>query len=319
MKKKANQRLGKLLVFVLAGFATSNGGWQRAAAQGTAPDRLGPVDLGRDELAVSLAPGVGERFLRVVNLVMGTLLVRSSGPQTFVIRSGNRGQRDDYADFYASLPYVIGVSPKPILRPTDRIPKGRLHLPSPREQTKRGRGVRPEVSIGGPRAVEPGPRNFVSGEVLVKFKRGVAQDQIDDFNTQNGTKILGRLDVGPEKIFRLEVPDGVDVPDLASEFSEAPLVEYAVPNWRRGIPPMSNGILSMRTEELVGKSVWVKFRPGVSEPVPELLAQVFAVDSPQQAAGRFRYSLPTGVTGLTATRLFKLCPFVMGVEPDYEP
>lgn len=326
------------------------------AAQGDDVYASSSSDLASDELQVTLAPGGGERLLKVVDVLMGSETVRSLGKDRFLVRQGPNGQRDDWAAFYAALPYVRDVKPKPARKPSEQMPAGKLHLVGPS-----GGAGGPAPDVPAQETAAPG-REYVPGEVLVKFKRGTTQKQIDRFMAETGTKLLGRLDLGEDRIYRLAVPEGVEVPDLASELSENPIVEYAEPNYKMSIPtlpgakaptpatspvapppgstrwpwgkpgdkpggkvpkptpprmPAVPGALSVDTGELLGDSVFVTFRPGVREPVPELVALVFGVEMVEGDESRVRYSLPRGVNPLTAVRIFKLCPYVMGAEPSY--
>ncbi len=82
-----------------------------------------------------------------------------------------------------------------------------------------------------------------------------------------------------------------------------------------GLSPSVGGIL-VNTRDLTGDSVLVTYRPGVVDPVPALVAMVYGVrDLEDEDDGSVRYSLPAGINPLTATRLFKLCPYVVAAEP----
>jgi hypothetical protein len=293
------------------------------------------AELNTDELQVTLQPGTGERFLKVVDVVMGTETARSLGRDKFVVRQGPRGERDDFAAFFAAMPYVKDVSPRPKRRPSENVPKGHILVPT--------QGEAGDPSFVADDSGVPGPgagRDYVPGELLVKFKKGVSQKQIEEFNAENGTSILGRLDLGAERIYRLSVPDGVEVPDLAGVYGESDLVEYAEPNYKMSIPklpstpakpakpgklpktgypkvPPSQAGMAISTQQVLGDSVFVKFQPGVREPLPGLVALVYGVEMMEEDNGQVRYSLPKGANSLTAARLFKLCPFVSGAEPSY--
>lgn len=323
------------------------------AAQGDEVHSTSTSDLASDELLVTLAPGAGERLLKVVDVLMGSETVRSAGRDKYLVRVGPRGERDDWSAFYAALPYVKDVRPRPTRKPSEQMPRGRLFLVPPQ-----GGGTDvPGIGGGQEEAAAPG-RDYVPGELLVKFKKGTTQRQIDRFMAETGTTLLGRLDLGEERIYKLQVPEGVEVPDMASEFSDNPIVEYAEPNYRMSIPtlpgtaappakspqpkatqwpwgkpgdkaggktpkptppkmPAVPGAMSIDPGELLGDSVFVTFRPGVREPVPDLVALVFGVEMVEGDNARVRYSLPKGSNPLTAARILKLCPYVMGAEPSY--
>lgn len=269
--------------------------------------------LEADELQVALAPGNGDRFLKVVDLVMGTETLKPLGKDKYLVRQGPSGDRDDYAAFFSALPYVADVQPRPSRRPSERSPKGKIHLGMPQ-------------------------RAFVPGEILIKFKRGTTEEQIKAFNDAHGATIKSTLVLGEDKIFRLGLPEGVEVPDMASVYAASDLVEYAEPNFTMGIPKMPPGVpfppnvptqpkpqrglnplpsMSIDTEQLLGDSVFVRFRPGVRQPVPDLVALVYGVRQLEGDDDRARFSLPKGTNTLTAVRLFKLCPYVLAAEPSY--
>ncbi len=292
--------------------------------------------LASDELEVTLQPGHGERFLKVVDQVMRTETAKNLGHEKFLVRKGPGGNRDDFAAFFAAMPYVKEVKPKPKRRPGEQLPKAKIFVPPAPPAVRPADGDPPGAGVDV--GLDPGPaseqRNYVPGEILVKFKRGTSQKDINQFLLENGTKILGRLDLGEDRIYKLEVPEGVEVPDLATAFSSSPIVEYAEPNFKMGIPPLPGAkpakpakptapklpavpALVLSADDLMGDSVFVTFRPGVREPIPDLVATVYGVELQEEDNGRVRYSLPAGANPQTAARLFKLCPYVMGAEPSY--
>jgi len=289
--------------------------------------------LASDELQVTLQPGHGARFLKIVDQVMGTETGKDLGRDRFIVRQGPRGNRDDFASFFAAMPWVKEVKPRPKRRLDEQMPRGKFKV---------GAGALPQAGPAGEEAREVAEEaaagesgaSYVPGEILVKFKRGTSQKDINQFLLQTGTKVLSRLDLGEDRIYKLQVPEGVEVPDLATEFSSSPIVEYAEPNFKMSIPPLAGAKpakpakptpprqpalpeLRMSTDELLGDSVFVTFRPGVREPIPELVGTVYGVELQEEDNGRVRYSLPQGANPRTAARLFKLCPYVMGAEPSY--
>jgi hypothetical protein len=294
-------------------------------AEGSDVIRSSTSELATDELQLTLQDGTGGRFLEVVNLIMGTETARQLSADRFVVRQGPGGNRDDFAAFFAAAPYVREVKPRPTRRPSEQLPGVRVRIPA-----------RSQPAAGTPGGAAPAGRDHVAGEILIKFKRGTSPQQIDQFNLENGTRVIGRLDLGEDRIYRLAIPEGVEVPDLATAFSALPQVEYAEPNFRMGIPPLPGapqsgppdrpkpprlpaqpGPVVVAADEVLGDSVFVSFRPGVREPVPDLVALVFGVERLDGDDRRVRYSLPRGSNPLAAVRLFKLCPYVLGAEPSY--
>lgn len=276
------------------------------------PDRWG---LAPDEVRITLSPGTGERFLGVIDLVMGTRVVKSLGHERYVVRIGDQGETDDYAAFFASLPYVLRVRPRPHRRPEERMPHGVI---------VGGANWSSGASPGG----SPSGGAYAPGEMLVKFRSDVTAAQIAEFDAEHSVSVLGTLKLGSETIYKLSVPEGVDVRDLVAVYSASRLVEYAEPNYKMGIPerpgtiPTSSGGSSgfgtgvvMSGRELEGDSIVVTYRPDVVTPVPQLVAMVYGVrDIEDEDDGSVRYSLPAGVNPLTAIRLFKLCPYVQAAQ-----
>ncbi len=292
----------------------------RAEVYRSSDQPAGRWGLTPDEIRVTLSPGTGFRFLEVVDRMMGTRIVKALGHSRYIVRKGDLGETDDYAAFFAAAPYVMDVRPRPHRRPEEHVPGGELWV-----------GLDSGAAPGGG---GPSGTNYVPGEMLVKFKKGVSAAQIAAFDAEHSTVVKGTLKLGNETIYKLGVPEGVDVRDLVAVYSASDLVEYAEPNYKMGIPERpgtipnrgqtgasagfsaSVGGIAVNTRELNGDSVLVTYKPGVVDPVPALVAMVYGVrDIEDEDDGSVRYSLPAGVNPLTATRLFKLCPYVLAAEP----
>jgi hypothetical protein len=74
----------------------------------------------------------------------------------------------------------------------------------------------------------PGEKPYAEGELLVKFKEGVSEAQIQEVLGQTGTKVTKFLRT--LKIHVLKIPPGAAVEDMVKKFQALPGVEYAEPN-----------------------------------------------------------------------------------------
>ena len=74
----------------------------------------------------------------------------------------------------------------------------------------------------------PGEKPYAEGELLVKFKEGVSEAQIQEVLGQTGTKVTKFLPT--LKIHVLKIPSGAAVEDMVKKFQALPEVEYAEPN-----------------------------------------------------------------------------------------
>lgn len=82
----------------------------------------------------------------------------------------------------------------------------------------------------------PASQAYMEGEMLVKFKDGVTAEEIAAFNTQTGCTVIDVISgLG---IYRLQLPEGVTVPEMVSRYEASELVAFAEPNRKVSIPPM---------------------------------------------------------------------------------
>lgn len=95
-------------------------------------------------------------------------------------------------------------------------------------------GSKPPVFFGMARP--PASKPYVEGEMLVKFKDGVTPEQIAAFNAETGCKIADT--VAGLGIYRLRLPEGVDVPEMVARYQASELVAFAEPNHRVSIPSL---------------------------------------------------------------------------------
>jgi len=76
-------------------------------------------------------------------------------------------------------------------------------------------------------------RQFVQGEVLVKFKVGMTREGIDGIREAYGLSLIKRLEsIG---VYRFKIPSGCTVGDMVDALNEDPQVEYAEPNYKVSI------------------------------------------------------------------------------------
>ena len=81
----------------------------------------------------------------------------------------------------------------------------------------------------------PGGKPYAEGELLVKFKEGVSEAQIQKVLRQTGTKVTKFL--LPLKIHVLKIAPGAAAEDMVKKFQALPEVEYAEPNYMVTIQP----------------------------------------------------------------------------------
>lgn len=89
-------------------------------------------------------------------------------------------------------------------------------------------GARAEMINGSSAWVEP-EAEYVPGETLVKFKRGVTVSQVAKINLQQGCSVLATSPYSGIK--RLAIPEERSVLEMVKRYSQDPNVEYAQPNY----------------------------------------------------------------------------------------
>jgi len=93
---------------------------------------------------------------------------------------------------------------------------------------------RPMAQFGMARP--PAPKPYVEGEMLVKFKDGVTPEQIAAFNAETGCTVADM--VSGLGIYRLRLPEGIEVPEMVARYQASGLVAFAEPNHRVSIPAL---------------------------------------------------------------------------------
>lgn len=253
-----------------------------------------------DQVAVTFKEPVGSRFVGVINTVMGTQTVKKQDETHYTFRVGPNGGQNDFALFFAHLPYVKAVAPAPKL--------------SGAEQNA------PPVTIrvgGQPRAKAPG---YVPGQLLVKFKPGVTPDQIAALNQANGASPKQQIE-GID-VWLIQLPANLSVDEARKRYGASGLVAYAEPNRVMSLPPSDpvappdDGGIYLSPDRLLGDHVLVRFR--TSGPMVDLVNQIYGTHTLEEAGqDRYRISLPAGTNALVAQHMFRICPAVSQVEPSY--
>lgn len=75
---------------------------------------------------------------------------------------------------------------------------------------------------------------YVPGEILVKFKADVTQEEIEAINESFGVEVIEVLALNG--VYRLKIPEESTVPEMIKEYRGIPEVEYANPNYIARIP-----------------------------------------------------------------------------------
>jgi hypothetical protein len=78
-----------------------------------------------------------------------------------------------------------------------------------------------------PHAVEA-EKQYIPGEILVKFKPGVREAEINALVTSYGASVIKH--VAEIDVYRIKIPSGSSVDKMVSIFSSDPRCEYAEPN-----------------------------------------------------------------------------------------
>ena len=70
---------------------------------------------------------------------------------------------------------------------------------------------------------------YKNGELLVKFKEGVSEEEIRAINKGRGTEVIEFIK--GIKVYRLKIVSNKSVEDMVEAYSKDPKVEYAEPNY----------------------------------------------------------------------------------------
>jgi chaperonin cofactor prefoldin len=72
-------------------------------------------------------------------------------------------------------------------------------------------------------------RKYVEGEVLVKFKQNVRQQEIEEFLSQYNLEV--KKVISGINVYNLQLPEGVKVKDIIEKLKQDSRIEYAEPNY----------------------------------------------------------------------------------------
>jgi hypothetical protein len=264
-------------------------------------------------VVVTFKEPVGDRFVGVLNLVMGTETLARPNATHYTFRIGHRGSQNDYAVFFSALPYVHAVSPLPRLSAAE---KGELPnvVIGPGGTASRAQG-RPAAS---------GSRGYLPGQLLVKPRANVAPQALAAFNALQGATLKNTLDGIDVQV--LQLPAGLSVEEAQQRYQASGLVQFAEPNrtytLQNPLPsdpvPADNGGagIYLSPNQLIGAHVLVRYRAG--GPVPDLINLVYGTKTLEESeVDQARLSLPPHVSPLLAERILRLCPYVAEAEPAY--
>jgi general secretion pathway protein D len=83
--------------------------------------------------------------------------------------------------------------------------------------------------------------SFAEGELLVKFREGVAREEAMAVLSMHGAVVLRHYE--SLNLFHIRLRKGLEVEEALEEFGEMPEVEYVEPNYTLGIPEGEGGVL----------------------------------------------------------------------------
>ncbi len=70
---------------------------------------------------------------------------------------------------------------------------------------------------------------YKENEILVKFKKGVSEERIEEINGRMGTELVKVIRT--VRIHVLQIPEAESVEGMVEKYSALPEVEYAEPNY----------------------------------------------------------------------------------------
>jgi len=70
---------------------------------------------------------------------------------------------------------------------------------------------------------------YVEGEILVKFKDGVSQEEIQKFLSEYNLKVMEVIK--SIEVYKLSLPEGKGVKEVLKEIEGDPRIKYAEPNY----------------------------------------------------------------------------------------
>ncbi|NIS68727.1 MAG: hypothetical protein GTO12_07155 [Proteobacteria bacterium] len=77
---------------------------------------------------------------------------------------------------------------------------------------------------------------YVEGQLLVKFKKTISPERIEEINEMMGTQVIKVI--SQVEFYQLRIPEDMTVPEMVSRYSALPEVEHAEPNYLYRIAPL---------------------------------------------------------------------------------
>lgn len=255
-----------------------------------------------NEVAVAFREPVGDRFVAVINLVMGTSTVHKRDATHYTFEIGDRGNQNDYALFFASLPYVSTVSPLPQLNAAER-------------------GA-PPVTMALP--VAPGAGANATTYLIVEPAPNAPQGAFSNYLSSVGAQVVGTVP-GTDAV-RVALPPGQSAAAAQQSFASSGLVGAVRPDTTvttppapgsTAVPPNNFGAgVYVSPNLLLGTHLFVTY--AVGGPTPDLIDLVYGTHPLEKTeSDAWRLALPPHVNPLVAAHIFRLCPYVTQAEPSY--
>jgi hypothetical protein len=269
--------------------------------------------LSDDQVDVTFKEAPGDRFVAVINLVMGTETAKKVNANHYLFRVGPQGTQNDYAVFFAHLPYVKGVAPLPKLSAAEReLPNVVINV----DPATRG--------LPTARPTSNAAKGYVPGQLLVKPKANVSASAVAEFNRSLG--ITGQDAIEGVDVLVMHLPSNLSVEAAQKAYNGSGLFEYANPNRVMGVgdatsadpnvPDNYGQGIYVTPQQIVGTTLLVNFRS--DGPTAELINQVYGTRSLERTdSDQTRLALPGTMNPLVAARIFRLCPWVLQAEPAY--
>lgn len=269
---------------------------------------------------VTFKPGVKASTIQEISAAFSSP-ARQIKDQRWVFDVPALKTQDQFAELFASLASVSSTIPVPAYKIADHIQPQAVNL-QPVEPTALQR-----------------TSTFMPGELLVKFKANASLDDIRFINSHNDANVLSRI-AGID-VYRLQLPQGVSVEEALQAYSKSPLVEYAEPNYRMGVPtpvasptpdpsaspqPSPSATSNLPTGTLVatqipldgGGQMLIHFRPGTPEGTIQKFHRLYGTrEVKKESFYSYRVQLPAGLNPHVAARIFKLYPGVSDVQKLY--
>jgi len=264
-------------------------------------------------ISVTFTNKVNDKFIEVINLMIGTTIYEKEGDFKYKFKIPNMHTIDEYAELFYFLPYVKEVYPFPKQKWEDTIE------PLIFKYQK------------GPANLVPNSQQpYIEGEILVKFKNNTTPQDISFLNEQYNTSVTEIIN--GINVYRLKLPEGIDVLQGLDMYKQNDIVEYVEPNYRISltdpvsVPSSSPSSLNNQNDVHVltripvteGTEIFIDYKAGIAPVIPALFNLIFETKLiEQRTSNSYRLRLPPNVKPQTASRIYKLCPYVINVEPTY--